>query len=84
MNSRSHDMIHANGAVPDTDGAPERADNVLEDALNRHAGDWVAVENDTVIDNDRLLGDLVGRLNGQRATAAILFVEPGADTACAP
>jgi Family of unknown function (DUF5678) len=71
---RSHDMIHANGAVPGAEGDPERADDVLEDALNRHAGDWVAVVDDQVIDNDKKLGDLVERLNGQRTSAEIIKV----------
>lgn len=70
-------MIHANGAVPDASRAQERTEDVLEDALNQHEGGWVAVENDRVIDNDEKLDKLVGRLNGQAATAAIFWVEPG-------
>ncbi len=60
-------------------------DTTMEAALNQHAGDWVAVEHDAVIDNDRNLGDLVGRLNGNAATAEIFKVEPRSDSAvCAP
>jgi hypothetical protein len=79
-NSRSHDMIRRDSI--DT-GAGSPQDESMEAALNKYAGDWVAVEHDAVVEHDRNLGDLVERLNGNRGSAEIFKVEPRPDSACA-
>lgn len=61
-----------------------KAEMALAEALYAYEGKWVAVENHVVIDNSSDLEALVGRLNGQRATAEIFLVErePGGSVAC--
>ena len=44
--------------------------------LAEYAGEWVAIEDRSVVAYDPDLGNLVGQLNGQRDTAVIFRVEP--------
>jgi hypothetical protein len=61
------------------DAEPEGA---FADVLAKYAGRWVAVENNAVIDNDIDLSGLVGRLNGERASAEIFQVREDPTTPC--
>jgi Family of unknown function (DUF5678) len=57
-----------------SDAEQIRAEEAFGLELVQYAGRWVAVEDRTVIDNDPILGSLVGRLNGQRDTATIFKI----------
>lgn len=59
-----------------------RAEEAFSLELVQYAGRWVAVEDRTVIDNDPVLGSLVGRLNGQRDTATIFKIPGDPAAAC--
>jgi hypothetical protein len=79
-------MIDSRDAEPGANDLREgqEADEALEASLSNCAGNWVAVNHREVIDNDGNLGDLVGRLNGQRASAEIFKVETAPDPSCTP
>jgi hypothetical protein len=61
-----------------------RAEEALGSDLVQYAGLWVAVEDHAVIADDPDLGNLVGRLNGQRDTAEIFKVreDPASSHRC--
>jgi hypothetical protein len=77
-------MIDSQGAGPGAIEPEKRQsrNDALEASLKSHAGDWVAVSDREIIDTDRNLGDLVGRLNGHGETAEVFKVEPGPDVVC--
>jgi hypothetical protein len=77
-------MINSQGAGSGAIEPEKRQsrDEALEASLNSHAGDWVAVSGREIIDTDRNLGDLVGRLNGHGETAEVFKIEPGPDASC--
>jgi hypothetical protein len=50
--------------------------------LVQYAGQWVAVQDRTVLDNDKALGALLDRLNGQRETAEIFKVREDPTAPC--
>lgn len=52
-----------------------RAEEQLAAVLYDHPGEWVAVENHRLIAFSPDLDTLIGRLNGQRATAEVFRVE---------
>jgi hypothetical protein len=70
-----------NGHVRDLDvPSAVEAEQALAEALYGYAGEWVAVKDHVVIDNASDLGTLVGRLNGQRATAEVFRVGENPET----
>jgi hypothetical protein len=61
---------------------PIRAEEAFGLQLVQYAGDWVAVQDRAVLDNDKNLGALVGRLNGTRDTAEIFKVREDPSAPC--
>jgi Family of unknown function (DUF5678) len=52
--------------------------------LAKYVGQWVAVEDRSVVAYDPDLGNLVGQLNGKRETAIIFRVEDDPAATCLP
>jgi hypothetical protein len=77
-------MINRQGAESGAldPAARQSEEEAFKASLERHAGDWVAVDGQEIIDSDRNLGDLVGRLNGHGDTAEVFKIEPRPDPSC--
>lgn len=61
---------------------PIRSEEAFGVQLVQYAGDWVAVQDHSVLDNDKSLVALVGRLNGTRDTAEIFKVREDPSAPC--